>query len=169
MKIRRLVATCAAVGWMALPTPAAACPLLVLDARNVASADVAFVGVVTGVGQRIARISVLEIWSGPELPGVVDVVVGDGQPGYNSGDRAFDIGTRYLMVPVLTEDGLQDHVCSMTQPWIDELANVRPAGAHPPIGAETEAHVAQLVVIVATTALILVGSGLAFRRTRTPV
>ena len=113
-------------------TPAIACPLLDLT-HVVADAPVAFVGTVQGVHKRVATILVQEVWRGPDLPRVIDVVVGDGQPlGYSTGDRTFEAGARYLIVPFFNHGRLQDNVCSMTQPWTDGLAALRPTDARPP-------------------------------------
>jgi hypothetical protein len=166
MKIRHLVAAAAALGWMAFPAPTAACPLMMLDARMLASADVAFVGIVQGVDQRVARISVIEVWRGPDLPAQVDLVVGDGQPpGLSTGDRTFEVGMRYLFVPYRYPDGLQDSVCSLTQPWTPELAAVRPAGARPPTAASADVGFPGTLLAAAAALLVLAVVGVvAFRR-----
>ena len=79
MKPHHLAATLMALGWMAIPTQAGACPFRPLDARAIADSEVVFVGTVEGVSDRVATIAVIEVWRGPDLPQRVDLTIGKGE------------------------------------------------------------------------------------------
>lgn len=137
MKLRHLAATAAALASMALPAPAAACPTQDL-ASALRTADVAFVGTVEGVSNGVATVNVSEVWRGLDLPAVVEVAVASPDaPGGSTGERIFQVGARYLLLPFLSEEGLEDGACSLTQPWTDALAKLRPATARPPLQGRT--------------------------------
>ena len=167
MKLRHLAATTAALAWMAFPAPAAACPT-----RDLASAlrtsDVAFVGTVEGVSNGVATVNVSEVWRGLDLPAVVEVAVASPDaPGGSTGDRIFKVGTRYLLLPFLSEEGFEDDACSLTQPWTDGLAKLRPATARPPLHARPSVGLSTpLLIALVASSVAAVGALVAFAVSR---
>lgn len=97
-------------------------------------AEIAIVGTVRAVADhdRVATVVVEEIWRGPDLPAEVTIrggfATGDA---FTSGDRMFQVGTRYVFDVVRDEASgdLQDNACSLTAPWSAEMAALRPADA----------------------------------------
>jgi hypothetical protein len=142
----------AAAALAGAPTAQASCaPAPPLD-QAIAQANVVFVGTVqsTEHGGLTANFRVEDVWKS----GVGATAVVHGGPGIaaledaarkglgvaTSVDRTYEMGTRYLVVShgkadgVLLESGQvwSDNICSSTQPYKDDLASFRPAGAHPP-------------------------------------
>ena len=163
MKLRNLAATAAALAWMALPAPAAACPARDL-ASTLRTADAVFVGTVEAVSDGVARVHLSEVWRGLDLPAVVEVAVGSPDaPGGSTGDRIFKVGTRYLFVPFLSEEGFEDDACSLTQPWTDALAKLRPAMARPPLPGRTSAGLSiPLLIALGAASVVAVAALVAF-------
>lgn len=114
--------------------------------KALASAQIAFVGTVTGLEHdgRTATFRVEEVWKG----GVVgETLVVNGGPALaelekaeregnmvaTSVDRTYEAGVRYLVVPYDASGAvLKDNACSSTQPYTSELDRFRPAGASAP-------------------------------------
>lgn len=101
----------------------------------VGEADVVFVGLVTEVSnrQRNAVVEVEVVWKGD----VDERVEVRGGPQRNdtisSVDAAYNEGERYLFVPYEGEGDLfRDNACTSTQPYEDDLADLRPADAAAP-------------------------------------
>ena len=157
MKPHHLAATLMALGWMAIPTPAGACPFRPLDARAIADSEVVFVGTVEGVSDRVATIAVIEVWRGPDLPQRVDLTIGKGEaPGIGLDDRTFNVGSRYLFLPYRTLDGLMEDNCTLTRPWSDGLASMRPATARAPISPGVVLSIPLMIAIGLAVALTLI-------------
>ncbi len=103
--------------------------------------DVVFVGTVVGVANqnRWATVSVEEIWSGLDLPAVVEVHGSEivAQDVWTDIDRTFLAGRRYVFALDVQNARLRDHACTATLLWIDELDRFRPAVVRGPVGAVT--------------------------------
>lgn len=130
-------------------------------------ADAVFVGTVHQVTNenRTATVEIHEIWTGPDLPASV-VVHGGQEEMTTSGDRLFEAGIRYLFA-VATHDGrLEDNGCSATQPWTDQLIELRPEEPRLPMASpEADGGVpAPLIVALAGAAIVTLTGLLAFRR-----
>jgi hypothetical protein len=135
----------AAAALAGAPTAQASCaPAPPLD-QAIAQANVVFVGTVQSTEHDglTANFRVEDVWKGE----VGATAVVHGGPGIaaledaarkglgvaTSVDRTYEMGTRYLVVSHGKADGvLLDNICSSTQPYKDDLASFRPAGAHPP-------------------------------------
>lgn len=138
-------------------------------------AEILIVGTVRAVrdGDRVATVTVDEIWRAPDLPAEV-VIEGGFATGdtFTSGDRIFEAGVRYLFDLTIDETGnLQDGACTQTRVWSPELAAFRPADARGPLVAEPEpAAVVGLggwpgiLATVSIVALLLIGIGVVVRR-----
>jgi hypothetical protein len=113
--------------------------------QSVAEADVAFVGTVVALDHdgRTATFRVEDVWKGavPETvvvhggPGIatIEEAARQGRGVATSVDRTYTAGTRYLMLPSGKAKGVfLDNSCTNTQPYTAGLADLRPAGAHPP-------------------------------------
>ena len=162
-------------GCITVALVAAICPVLLAPAAEaatcgpsegtIAAADVAFVGTLAGPQDSPqATFAVEEVWKGGNLAAVVQVA---GVPGQWSDSSA---AGRYLVLATVVGSSLQvGSECNLAYLWDASMAAWRPAAAHAPTGAETEAGMpVELVVIVSIAALILIVSGLAFRRPRAP-
>jgi hypothetical protein len=129
----------------AAPTARADCAAPPPLEEAIASARVAFVGTVTGLGNdaRTATFRVAEVWKGSVGE---TVVVRGGPPGNpTSVDRFFEPGIEYLVVPYgASGDVLEDNSCSSTLPYTSELDRFRPAAASTPIGGPKPAAGAEL-------------------------
>lgn len=97
--------------------------------ESLASAPAAFVGTVLSVsnGDRTAIVKVEQVWKGPALSGTVEVDGGPTDGSITSVDRTYQVGVRYLFVPVNGSPPFQDNNCSATQPYTADLAQYRPA------------------------------------------
>jgi hypothetical protein len=104
------------------------------------NADSVFVGTVTGLanGDRWATVAVDDVWKGPDLAPVVEVSGGPGPGTASSIDRSFTARARYLFVVSIADGALSDNACSSTTEWQPDLANLRPATAHPPVAPAPE-------------------------------
>jgi hypothetical protein len=142
-----LVVALAALG--SVPVAKASCAQAPPLRQSVAEADIVFVGTVVGLDHdgRTATFRVEAVWKGA----LGETVVVHGGPGIaaieeasrkgqgvaTSVDRTFSAGTRYLVLPFGSSgDVLQDNICSNTQPYTDDLARLRPTGAHPPLAGD---------------------------------
>jgi hypothetical protein len=104
-----------------------------------ASADVVFVGTVTGVANhdRTATVLVHEVWKGPDMASTVRVLGGPEDENTGSSvDRMYTAGTRYLFVVQIEQGRLSDSACSSTQEMTPDLAVARPAVVRTPIGEQ---------------------------------
>ncbi|MBI2781595.1 MAG: hypothetical protein HYX55_07355 [Chloroflexi bacterium] len=167
-----LVPAIAAIALLAAPTSAlASCVApLPLDAAF-SSADIVFVGTVTGTSNRDtwANVAVEEIWKGPDQARSIVIQGGPAGNAATSVDREFKVGAKYLFFPYVSEGALHDNNCTPTMPWTDDLLKLRPVDAHAPFGAvEGEAGspfgglLAPLAVAVLVAAVLLL-VGLAAR------
>jgi hypothetical protein len=159
----------------AAPPAAASCVRPIPIEEAIQNADSVFVGTVTGLSNndRWATVAVAEVWRGPDLGPVVDV---HGGPGGNTGtsvDRMYAGATRYLFVVSIAEGALSDNACSSTMEWEPDLANIRPATAHPPVAPAPEPESAapfdpaSLLLpgaLVAAAGLVVFGAALVLRR-----
>jgi len=104
------------------------------------SADSVFVGTATSLSNndRWATVAVEEVWTGPDLAPIVEVHGGPGGNTASSIDRMFTARAKYLFVVSIAEGQLSDNACSSTMEWEPDLANIRPASAHPPVSATPE-------------------------------
>jgi hypothetical protein len=135
MQIRHLVATAAIVTCLALPAPALAdCQPAGPLAQELAQAPIAFVGTVmeTGPAARAgnARIQVEDVWVGNLRETVTVYGLSGEQVGED--DRTWQIGARYLVLPIVDGNVLRDSICSATTEWRPELAALRPTGVSSP-------------------------------------
>lgn len=119
------------------PVGATAADCLVLPFKQrIATTPVVFVGTVTEVAYdgRLATVHVEEVWRGTDVPDTVEVngaIHGTGTR--TSEDRVFQVGEKYLFVPVNDRwtsghagPPYQDFGCSVTQPYTPELERLRP-------------------------------------------
>lgn len=101
----------------------------------IAEADAVFVGVVVDVSnrQRNAVVEVEEVWKG-EVDERVEVRGGpQGNNVVSSVDTAYKEDERYLFIPYEgSGDSFRDNACTSTQPYEDDLADLRPADAAAP-------------------------------------
>lgn len=126
----------------AAPTPARAdCAVPPAPSEAMASAQVAFVGVVTAVADnaQTATFDVQEIWKGPNLADPITVYGGGiATAGSAAEGRSWTPGARYLVFPTVDADGnLIDSMCSPTSLYTAALDALRPATAHEPLGPPT--------------------------------
>jgi len=132
--------------------------------KVVASADLVFIGTVTETSgdRRSATVTVTEVWRG-DVPSPVTVNGGLDPATTTEDDRIFDVGVRYLFVPVQL-DGLSnglvvDSGCSSTVPWTEDLAWLRPPEVGRPLTGTTSragpfASLGWLAMPLATAGLI---------------
>ena len=101
-------------------------------AKGLKDADTVFVGTVDSADDtgRIANVIVESVWKG-QADEHVQVQGGPGDPqAMTSVDRGFDVGTRYLFVPVKGNGQVfQDNACTHTQQWNAKLARHAPEDA----------------------------------------
>jgi hypothetical protein len=159
----------------ATPHPAvASCvgPVALVDSLQ--AADVVIVGTVVATANqdRMATVSLEEVWKGPALPALLTV---DGGPGggaiASSVDRSFERGIRYLFVLSGGDQGIfHDNACSATTPWEDAFAALRPADAPTQAVEKTEnpnafdiSGVVGPALVAVIVALALLGTGLLAR------
>lgn len=105
------------------------------------TADAVFVGTVTAVenNARWAKVTIDEIWIGPEQPAEVVVQGGGADPGMmTSVDRTYQVGVRYLFAVMVVDGVLADNACSGTVE-VDaiDLDAMRPADVRAPDGTPT--------------------------------
>lgn len=126
-----------------VPAPASAsCAVLPGSEEQWKTADSVFVGTVIGVenNARWAKVSVEEIWIGPDQAAEVIVRGGSEDAGTASSvDRQYEVGIRYLFAVMVVDGTLQDNACSGTTPVeVIDLDSMRPADSRVP-GAAPEA------------------------------
>ena len=146
---------------------------------KLASADVAFVGVVvyTSDYNRLARVRVESIWKGPRIPAYVDVHgedIGSGLFSSSEGDHQYQAGQRYLFFPLNDHPPFQDYgdCNSSTEVYTSEVAAYVPADArlpNPPTQVDAVANFTGQVSSGAIAGLVLVLAviGVWVRRRRT--
>ena len=102
----------------------------------VETAEIVFVGTVTETaqGNRWANVQVEEIWRGPDLAASVLVKGGPAGNMATSVDRHFEAGVKYIFFPSVDAEqgGLADNSCTNTQPWAEDMAELRPVGFRAP-------------------------------------
>jgi hypothetical protein len=162
-----LAGLCAAI---AQPAGAATCGM---NEKQVANADVAFVGTMTAAstaGDR-ATFAVTEVWSARDLPAVVQVSSTAGQWSLAPPDAG---AQQYLVLADAVDNALVVRFeCDVARatlafPWDPSYAAFRPATAHPPTGSDEAQGTfpVQFLLIIGAAALIAAVSAFAFRRTR---
>lgn len=160
-----IAVTLLALLWLAASADAATCGP---GPATIAAADVVFVGTLTAAdatGSQ-ATFAVEEVWKGYDLASVVTVT---GSPGQWSRPASI---TRYLVLARVTGGTLQLGVeCNQAYPWDASLAAERPATAHPPVGAATDAEIQVPLPIFVGAGIVALVAGIslvAFRGPRTP-
>ena len=127
--------------------------------ESVETAEIVFVGTVveTSSNNTWASVSVEEIWRGPDLGKNVVVKGGPGGDTMTSVDRFFEAGVKYLFLPYVDQEqgGLADNSCTNTQPFMIDMAKLRPADARVPI--EEAAAASQGIDLDALLPFALVG------------
>jgi hypothetical protein len=137
----------------------------------VETAEIVFIGTVTETaqGNRWANVQVEEIWRGPDLAATVLVKGGPAGNMATSVDRSFEAGVKYLFFPYADAEqgGLADNSCTNTQPWAEDMARLRPAGARTPAEATSPPGAAGIdvaglagpaaLVIIVFVALLAIG------------
>ena len=137
MRIGRSIALGLASAALVVVPAAGAAASCALDERpleeQVSEAPIVFVGRVVDVRHHTtARFEVAEVWQG-DVSAEVTVLGGPDEAGVaTSVDRSWVVGTSYLVVPYVEGGELHDNSCTPTRQWTDDLADVRPAGAHAP-------------------------------------
>lgn len=173
MQIRHLVTVAAILAWLAVPAPAAAdCQPAGPLAQEIATAPLVFVGTVVEAGNRDGAppvtLRVDEVWVG-QVPEMVTIQgLSDDQSPVED-DRLWQVGVRYLVVPIFDADVLRDHMCTATTEWLGEYAALRPGNPPPATVAEGAFPFVPLVVGVALLGVMLaafVGYHWAMRRKR---
>ena len=158
MRIRHLVATAAILGALAVPASALAdCQPAGPLAEELAEAPIAFVGTVMRIGPAAragnATFHVEDVWVGHLRETVT--VYGLSSEQVSEDDRAWQVGARYLVVPIIDGNVLRDSICSATTEWRQELAALRPPSVPT---AATEVAVPRLPIL-AVAALLVVAVG----------
>lgn len=120
------------VAALLVPAPASAsCAILPGSEDQWRTADSVFVGTVTAVenNARWAKVSVEEIWIGPDQAAEVIVRGGSEDVGTASSvDRQYEVGIRYLFAVMIVDGTLQDNACSGTTPVeVIDLDSMRPS------------------------------------------
>ncbi len=120
--------------WLVLPSQTDAICATIPVAEAMRGAPVVFVGTVTNTENHDATATFLvdEIWSGPTLEPLVKV------HGPVVDASAEDVltwreGVKYLVMPEVVGERLEDQACSNSRPWTDDLAAFRPADAREPV------------------------------------
>jgi hypothetical protein len=176
--LARAAGSAALLGLLVLTSAApsvASCARPIPIEEAMQSADSVFVGTVTSLsnGERWATVAVDEVWRGPDLAPTVEVRGGPGGNTASSIDRRFAGATRYLFVVSIAEGVLSDNACSATIEWEPDLANLRPATAHPPIAPAPEPDAAapfdpaSLLLpgaVILAAGLLVFGAALVLRR-----
>ena len=130
------IALASAASLATLSPAAASCAGPPNLAVQLQSAPVAFVGTVvtTADSGRQARVRVESIWKGQVLPLYVDVDGSSvsGSTAVSSVDRHYQVGQRYLFVPVSEQRPFQDNSCTATRAYTSALASYAPAAAGSP-------------------------------------
>jgi len=148
MSASRLVrfATAVGLGLGALWAPAAAsasCVLLPDGEELWRTADAVFVGTVVDVDNnaRWAKVTVDEVWTGPDQPAEVVVRGGPADQGTSSSvDRTYLVGARYLFAVLVVDGNLEDNACSgTTQVDAIDLDAMRPDDVRAPNGGPLDA------------------------------
>ncbi len=162
MKIRLPQSVLLAMAWLALAVPVAAdCDMARSVDDALADGSLVFVGEATDVQGPRATFAVREVWSGEVGPTVtIHGFSDEGQPVED--DREWTEGATYLVVPFVDRDALRDNICTPSQIWDAQLAELRPADAR--IVAAEESDQSPLA-FAGLVLLALAGiSLLAFRR-----
>lgn len=138
----------------------AQCPPIQATEFAIDEATSVFVGRVqeTADGGTVARMRVLSVWKGRDLPEIVEVRGSAGSGTSSSDARRFEVGRNYLVIPENTREPYLATACSPTQAY-SAAPNVIPtsyqeaAGAtqgRPPIptdsGVDTEAQLTRSVL-----------------------
>ena len=131
---RLLLPTALLLAWLAvLPasTDAICATAPMPDALR--DAPVVFIGIVTATENRGATATFLvkEIWRGPTLTPLIKVHGAD--PGTTEEGLTWQEGVEYVVMPRLVGDRLEDHACSNSRPWTEDLAAFRPSDARQPV------------------------------------
>jgi hypothetical protein len=154
---------------------AASCIRPVPIEEAIRNADSVFVGTVTALSNnnRWATVAVEEVWTGPDLAPIAEVRGGPGGNTASSIDRMYTARVKYLFVVSIAEGQLSDNACSSTMEWEPDLANIRPASAHPPVSATPEPDAAapfdpaSLLLpgaLILAAGVVVFGAALALRR-----
>jgi hypothetical protein len=148
MSASRLVrfATAVGLGLGALWAPAgasASCVLLPDGEELWRTADAVFVGTVVDVDNnaRWAKVTVDEVWTGPDQPAEVVVRGGPADQGTSTSvDRTYLVGARYLFAVLVVDGNLEDNACSgTTQVDAIDLDAMRPDDVRAPNGGPLDA------------------------------
>ncbi|MDQ2674070.1 MAG: hypothetical protein M3Y40_05395 [Chloroflexota bacterium] len=129
-------------------------------------AQVAFVGTAVDVVGSMATFEVHEIWAGM-VPNPVEVHGLTSGVEFSEDDRRWDVGTRYLVVPIVDGDVLRDSLCTATMDWHSDLLALRPRTAEILGAGPEEAPMAVPPALLLAGGVIVVLAGaswLAFRR-----
>jgi hypothetical protein len=164
-------AAMAVIPWLAGQAVAATC---VSDPAVIASAEVAFVGQLTGVNPAgdQATLAVKEVWSAGSLPPVVVVTSATGE-WLDAPDSTYLVLAKVVDGNLLIGRG----ECDVAYPWDASYANLRPATAHPPQGSdgdgdgdtESAGPPPEILLLIGVALVVWAVSAFAFRRTRAPV
>lgn len=134
--IRLMATLLVGLGALWAPATASASCAFVEGQELWRTADAVFVGTVTEVGNnaRWAKVTVDEVWRGPDQPVEVEVRGGPADPGTASSvDRTYEVGVRYLFAVMVVEGNLEDNACSgTTQVEAIDLDAMRPDEARGP-------------------------------------
>lgn len=134
-----VLSVAASLVWSAAVPAAASCagPMGPLKQR-LDDASIVFVGTVDSADEtgRTANVIVESVWKG-EVDEHVQVQGGPRDPqAITSVDRSFDVGERYLFVPVKGNGQVfEDNICTETQQWRPKLARHAPEDAAPVDGS----------------------------------
>ncbi|MFN2594379.1 MAG: hypothetical protein ABR579_05765 [Actinomycetota bacterium] len=126
------VVTTACLMWTA-PAWAMCEPTHPSVAKDIAAANVVFVGTVTGVQDEghSAAVHVEATWKGPSLPDQVAVTAVGGQAGGLGALQTWTVGHRYLFMPSNESSPFRDDGCSGTREYTSALDHFAPAGGIP--------------------------------------
>ncbi|HET9416809.1 MAG TPA: hypothetical protein VFP30_04635 [Candidatus Limnocylindria bacterium] len=129
-------------------------------------AEVAFVGTAVDVVGSMATFAVHEVWAG-SVAATVEVHGLTSGVEFSEDDRRWEVGSRYLVVPIVEGEVLRDSFCTPTTEWQPELAALRPASAEI-IGVdpeETAVSVPPALLLAGMVVLLVAGaSAFAFQR-----
>ena len=126
----------AAITTAVLAAPAAASCVMAQGtlAQRLADAKIVFVGTVASTREHrtVAIVNVESVWRG-QVEEHVFVWGGDDLPSnITPVAREYRKGRRYLFVPYRAKlDSYRDNACTDTQPWTNDLEQLRPAKAEP--------------------------------------
>jgi hypothetical protein len=162
-RVLRVVAGVAALAFVLTPSAVLADCMMPAPVQEAAkTSDIVFVGTVTETTNqnRWASVSVEEIWRGPDLAATVSVKGGSGGDAISSVDRSYQAGVKYLFFPYPDERGdLADNICTNTVEWTADLAQLRPADARQPLGANEEKGTFDVGSVIAPLGVALLVGG----------